>query len=136
MKTGDTMFRALRLASFSLGVLTLLFSVNSASAQVVPAPPARALITQNIDEGNLVKLNGHTRAEANAANDRGPVADSLAMEHLLLQLRRSPEREQALHQFLDELDKKGSPNYHRWITAQEFGARFGLAKQDLDAITR
>src|SRR6266849_4871879 len=117
MKIGDTMFRAPRVASFSLGVLTFLFTVNSASAQVASGPPARALITQNIDEGNLVKLNGHTRAEANAANDRGPVADSFAMEHMLVQLRRSPEQEQALQQFLDELNKKGSPNFHQWITA-------------------
>jgi len=123
-------------ASISVGVLALLFTVNSASAQVVPTPPARALITQNIDEGNSVALNNNTRAEASAANDRGAVADNFQMDHMLLQLRRSPEQERALQQFIDELGTKGSPNFHQWITAREFGARFGLAQQDLDTITR
>jgi len=54
---------------------------------------------------------------------------------MLLQLKRSSEQEKALQQFIDELQTKGSPNFHHWLTAQEFGARFGLAKPDLDAIT-
>ena len=58
------------------------------------------------------------------------------LEHMLLQLRRSPEQEQALQQFIDELHTKGSPKYHRWVTAQKFGETFGLAKQDLDTISR
>ncbi len=47
---------------------------------------------------------------------------------MLLQLQRSPEQELALRQFLDELQTPGSPNYHKWLTAQEFGDRFGLAQ--------
>ena len=54
---------------------------------------------------------------------------------MLLQLKRSPEQEVALQQFLDELQSKSSPNYHHWISAQEFGERFGMAKSDLDAVT-
>ncbi len=130
------MFRTLGFGSIPAGVLALLFTANSASAQVESAPGARTLINQNIDERNQVELKGNTRAEANAANDRGAVADDFPMEHMLLQLRRSPEQEQALQHFVDDLHRPGSPNFHRWITAQEFGARFGLAQQDLDTITR
>ncbi|HYL96676.1 MAG TPA: protease pro-enzyme activation domain-containing protein [Terriglobales bacterium] len=54
---------------------------------------------------------------------------------MLLQLKRSPEQEQALQQFIDELHTKGSPNFHHWLTAQEFGERFGTAKPDLDAVS-
>src|SRR6266851_954691 len=57
------------------------------------------------------------------------------MEHMLLQLKRSPERELALQQFLDELQSKSSANFHHWVSAQEFGERFGLAKSDLEAVT-
>jgi RHS repeat-associated protein len=59
------MFRAPGAASLSLGVLTFLFNVNAARAQVATTPPAHSLITQNIDERSLVKLNGQTHAEAN-----------------------------------------------------------------------
>ena len=95
----------------------------------------RALITETISETELVTLAGNTRPEATVANDRGPLADSFPMEHLWLQLRRSPEQEQALDKYLDELQDPKSPNYHHWLTAQEFEARYGLAQEDLAKIT-
>ena len=99
------------------------------------ASQARALISGTISETALVTLAGNTRPEATVSNDRGPVADSLAMEHLWLQLRRSPEREQALDKYLDELTDPKSPNYHRWLTAQQFQERYGVAPEDAAKIT-
>ncbi len=95
----------------------------------------RLLVTTAINENALVTLAGNTRHEANRANDRGPVAANFAMEHMMLQLRRSPEQEQALGKYLDELEDPSSPNYHRWLTAQEFGEQYGLAGQDLSKIS-
>ena len=80
----------------------------------------------------IVWCSGGTRIlRRELANDRGAAANGFALEHMLLQLKRSREQELALQQFLDELQSKSSPNYHRWISAQEFGERFGLAKSDL-----
>ena len=93
------------------------------------------LIAQSVDESKLVTLAGNTRPEANAKVDRGPVADSYPMEHMLLQLKRSAEQERELRQFIEELTDSSSPNFHQWLTAREFGERFGLAQQDLDTIT-
>ena len=95
----------------------------------------RALITQEIDESRPVTLKGNTRPEANAVNDRGAVADDFQMEHMLLQLQRPPEQEQALKEFIDQLHNPASPNFHRWLSAQEFGEKFGPAPEDLNAIT-
>ena len=95
---------------------------------------APALITQPIDENNLVTLAGNIRPEANAANDRGPVPDSMPIEHMLLQLQRSPQQEQAVETLIDELHNPQSSSYHQWLTAAEFGQRFGLAQADLNTI--
>ena len=130
------MFRRPGCVSCCVGVLLFLVSANPAPAQVESGLRARAVITQNIDERKLITLSNNTRHEANPENDRGSVDDDYAMDHMLLQLRRPPEREQALQQFIDELHREGSPNFHHWITAQEFGERFGVAQQDLDTITR
>src|SRR6202521_511006 len=124
------------LASFSVVLLAILFPVGVASAQAEFGQGVRTRITQNVDEGERVALRGNTHPEARAENDRGAAREDLPMGHMLLQLKRAPEQEQALQAFLDELQTKGSPNFHRWITAQEFGERFGVAKQDLDTITR
>src|SRR5260370_31588406 len=121
--------------SFSLVVLAILFAGPVVRAQVESGLHARPRITQSINEMDRVALTGNTHPEARLANDRGAVANNFPMEHMLLQLKRSPEQEKALQQFLDELHTKGSANFHQWLTAQEFGERFGLAKPDLDAIT-
>src|SRR5580700_619532 len=83
-------FHAVLLVAAACGFLT------QAHAQA-PASPARALVTQTIDEVNRTTLPGNTRPEAkNPANDRGRVDDSLAMPHMQMQLRRPAPQEQAL----------------------------------------
>ena len=124
----------LSLAICLLAVLASLFLVPAPVAQAQNGRPV--LITQNVDESKLATLGGNTPPEANQKNDRGLVADNLPMEHMMLQLRRSPEQERELRQLIEELTDSSSPNYHHWLTAKEFGQRFGLATQDLDAITR
>jgi hypothetical protein len=97
---------------------------------------ARILITEPIDEAKLITLRGNTRREAKvAAYDRGRVEDSFPMEHMLLQLKRPPELEQEFEQYIDSLTDKSSPNFHHWLLPEEQGQTYGLAQEDVDAIT-
>ena len=122
--------------SFCVVSLIALFGASQFTpVRAQSASRARPLITQNIDESKLVALHGNTRPEAVAANDRGAVAHNLRLDHLLLQLKRPVEQEAALKAFIDDLHNLESANYHHWLTAVEFGERFGLAQQDLDAVT-
>lgn len=131
------MARKLALVCLSLVALSLFTALRfSFQAQAQSGNQAPVLITQNIDESNLVTLKGNTRGEANGKNDRGMVADDLPMQHMLLQLRRSPQQEKALEQFIAQQQDPASANYHHWLTARQFGESFGLAQQDLDTITR
>jgi hypothetical protein len=116
-------------------------SVSFASPKALPGSQAgpqttvRPLITGVIDENQLVTLKGNTRPEANSKNDLGRVPDDFAVEHVLLQLRRSPEQERVLDKYIDSLNDKASPNFHQWLTAEQFGDQYGLAQQDIDTIT-
>ena len=94
-----------------------------------------ALIHESIDESQLVTLAGNTRPEANAANDLGAVSDDLNLDHMMLQLRRSPQAEQAVVHLIAELHDPQSPRFHKWLTASEFGASYGLAHSDIDTLT-
>jgi len=85
--------------------------------------------------GTLHTLAGNTRSEANAQNDRGKVADTFAMDHMLLQLQRSPEREQALQSFIDRQQDSSSPDFHKWLTAAELGRLYGPAPRDIERVT-
>src|SRR5262249_47776826 len=61
--------------------------------------------------------------------DQGPLADSRRVE---LQLRFKPSAAQttALAQLLDDQQNPASPQYHSWLTPEEFGDRFGLSGND------
>ena len=115
----------------------LIAGLTCAQAAQSPqtAPPARVLIQRAIDAARLYTLAGNTRSEANAQNDRGKVADTFAMDHMLLQLQRSPEREAALRSFIDQQQDSRSPNFHKWLTAAEFGRLYGPAPRDIERVT-
>jgi subtilase family serine protease len=117
--------------------LALAFNPNPAAAADASSGgnQSHALITQPIDETNRVTLGGNTRPEANAKNDRGPVASDFALDHMLLQLRRPAQQEAAARQLIEDLHNPDSPNYHQWLTASQFGQRYGLSQADLDTIT-
>jgi subtilase family serine protease len=116
-----------------LGLCALLLSAASAFGE--ETVPGRPLLKTTVDERRTVVLEGNTRPEAKvAASDRGAVADTLPMEHVLLQLKRSPAQEAAVDAYLDRLTEHGSPDYHHWLTAAEYGRRFGVAQSDIDRI--
>ena len=121
-------------SAFSISFLFLM-SFSSVAAQVESGLQARLSVTQSTEEEKNVSLHGNVRPEANIENDRGPVADDFSMEHVLLQLRRSPEQELELQKFIDELHTQGSPNFHQWISAQQFGEKYGVSKGDLEALS-
>jgi hypothetical protein len=80
-------------------------------------------------------LRGNTHPLARAAFDRGIAPASMPLERMLLVLKRSPDQEADLTHLLDEQQDKGSPNYHKWLTPEEFGKRFGPADADIQAVT-
>jgi subtilase family serine protease len=95
----------------------------------------RSLIVSSIDENRLISLVGNTHPAANAGNDLGAVADTLPLNHLWLQLQRPPELEKELVDLIDEMNRPASPQFHNWLTAAEFGRRYGASRQDAEKVT-
>jgi subtilase family serine protease len=111
------------------------FFLLTATGALWSQPLHRALVRGRIVDARRVTLAGNTRPETAEGTDLGPVAGDLPLDHVLLQLRRSAERENELNRFIGELHDPASPHYHHWLTAEEFGARFGTAQSDIDAVT-
>jgi Pro-kumamolisin, activation domain/Divergent InlB B-repeat domain len=128
--------RRLGLAGGALAAVVFGFASWPAALAQTAVGPAQPLITQPVNDGNLFKLTGNTRPEAqNPANDRGRVDDAMPMPHLMLQLRRPPAQEQALATLIDQLHDPKSPNYHHWLTARDIGAQFGPAASDIATVS-
>src|SRR6202167_2335884 len=92
-------------------------------------------ITQAVDEGKLTPLKGNTYPLACAEFDRGQAPPNLPMENMLLVLKRGPAQEAALGRLMAEQLDKSSPNFHKWLTPQQFGQQFGASDQDIQTIT-
>jgi subtilase family serine protease len=100
------------------------------TSNVIFAQGAKPVLTEPVDESNLVRLAGNTLPAPLAQIDRGAVADSMALNHLLLTLKRPAEAQFRLQRELDAMHDPASPRYHHWLTTTELGERFGLASQD------
>ncbi len=121
--------------SFSLVVaLAGLMSVFASTGHS-QTPLRHPLITHAINESKLVTLVGNTRREAKNGTDLGPVDDHLHLD-MYLQLKRSPEQDRAAEQFVASLTDPTSPNFHKWISAAEYGRRFGATSEDIATVSR
>src|SRR6266536_1447634 len=115
---------------FCLAAVSVL-AVATSLGQQAPQP----LITQPIIESQLVTLKGNTHPLAQPMFDIGAAPPNLSMQRMLLVLNRDPQRDFALHKLLDDQQDKASPNYHRWLTPDEFGIQFGPSDQDVQLVT-
>jgi Pro-kumamolisin, activation domain/Bacterial Ig-like domain (group 3) len=116
-------------------LLFAFFSLLLPFSGIAQTPPAPSRITQAVDEANLTVLKGNTYYLARAEYDRGAAPATLPMNRMLLVLQRSPGQESALEQLLDQQQDHSSPNYHQWLTPQQFGQQYGPSDQDVQKIT-
>jgi subtilase family serine protease len=112
--------------------LSTLLVVLCAPSAATPA--ARPLITQSIDDTQFVTLRGNVHPLARPEYDRGLAPDSMMLPHLRLLLKRAPEQERAVEGLIGQLYDPASPLFHRWLTPQQNGERFGASQQDIETL--
>jgi subtilase family serine protease len=95
--------------------------------------PARR-ITAPIDETNLVALPGNVHPLAQARFDRGAAPASMATGRITLVLERSAAQQQALTQYLADVQNPSSPSFHKWLTPAQYGAAYGIGDSDLQTV--
>ena len=128
-------------ASIVSGLFVCLLSLSAlnrhASAQEAFAVSnaAEPRIVEAVDESRLTRLKGNTHPLARARFDRGVAPADLPMDRMLLVLKRNPEQETALRTLLDDQQDNASPNYHKWLTPEQFGKQFGPADRDIQMVT-
>jgi trimeric autotransporter adhesin len=118
-----------------LSLLFVLSAVVSAATVNTPQPQTVSRITEPVNDSLRVALKGNVPRQAQAQYDRGAVPASMPASRLMLVLKHSPTQAQAVREYIDSLQNKNSPNYHKWLTPEEFGARYGPSDQDLKAVT-
>ncbi|MGD0731182.1 MAG: protease pro-enzyme activation domain-containing protein [Terracidiphilus sp.] len=121
-----------RVRWFAHGLLAGALLCPTAGWAQNPVPEVR--IVQPIDESRLTTLQGTMHPLANARNDRGAAPDGMPLERMHLVLKRSASQDAALRQLIGEMHTPGSASYHKWLTPEEFGKRFGPSDQDIATV--
>jgi uncharacterized protein (TIGR03437 family) len=91
-------------------------------------------IARRIDGLRTVKLPGSVHPKAQPRYDRGPVDPSTRLGRITMLAKLSPRQQADLDELLRRQQIRSSPNYHRWLTPEQFGDRFGLSTADLGKI--
>lgn len=133
-----SLFRSACLVVASLLILggTSTYTSIPLAAQSASSSLAVSRITEPIDEARRIALPGNVHPLALAADDRGQAPLSTATGRIQLLLRRSPAQQQALVQYLADVQNPHSPSYRKWLTPAEFGAAYGVTDSDLQTVER
>jgi len=114
-------------------------AVQATAAKASPNIPMMAsapLITDTVDNTKLVTLNGSKLPVASAKYDAGALASSKQLKHMTLMLKRSPDTQARYESYLTQLTTPNSPYFHKWLTSQQLGDKFGPSKQDIAKVTQ
>jgi uncharacterized protein (TIGR03437 family) len=95
---------------------------------------AQDRITSQIDPNRTVRLAGQVHPLARAQYDRGPVDRGLPLDMITLLLKPSQTQQLALDQLLANQQNASSPDFHRWLTPEQFADRFGASPGDVAKI--
>ena len=99
-----------------------------------PAEVRQPMITMHVDDTQIQRLNGTVHPLARPEFDAGLAPRTLPMERMTLVLKRTVQQEAALDDLLTHQLDRNSPLYHKWLTPEQFGQRFGPSDADIQTI--
>jgi len=97
----------------------------------LPIPAGAERIPATIDNANLWRLPGSVSPRARPELDRGAVDSSMPMEGIKLVFQPTPEQQNSLDTLLRQQLDPSSPNYHKWLSPEQFAERFGVSPGDI-----
>jgi subtilase family serine protease len=91
-------------------------------------------VTQEIDSRSSVPLPGTVNPRALARYDIGRVNTGTRINGVTIYFKPTAEQKSELDALVKAQQTPGSPNYHRWLSPQEYASRFGLNDNDLNKV--
>jgi hypothetical protein len=79
----------------------------------------------------LAVLSGNRNPKAKLEDDRGPLNPSQVIGGMSVVFRQSAAQKTDLASLLQEQQDPNSPNYHVWLTPDQYADRFGITPADL-----
>lgn len=115
-----------RIVSFAV----LLSSCSLCLGQV----SSQSRITRPIDARQLVRLHGSVHPLVRPESAQGHLNGNTMIHGVSLIFKRSAAQQDSLGKLLAEQQDPNSPQYHKWLTPEQFADRFGLVPSDVEQI--
>lgn len=117
----------------SITTVPLGLSIASLFCSLSFAAPADR-INGVLTSGETVTLRGQVHHKAVPQYDQGPVEPAMQLGTMTLLTVPTAAQQSALSRLLAEQQDPVSPNYHKWLTAEQWADRFGLSQNDAGQI--
>ena len=114
-------------------VLAGLFAFTG-NLPLFAGPPASRL-TEGLESGRTFTLPGTIQPLLASAGDEGEVEPSLLLPRITLHFKMTDAQQADLDRLLQWLQDPARPEYHQWLTPEQFAGRFGLSETDVAQIT-
>ncbi|MGH9353094.1 MAG: protease pro-enzyme activation domain-containing protein, partial [Terriglobia bacterium] len=119
-------------ASLTLPAFFMLALVLSGTSLALAA--AKDRIARAIDNTKVSAVQNNVHPLAQARFDRGRVGDSLRLSRVTMVFKPMASQQASLNTLLGQLQNPPSPEYHQWLTPDQFAAQFGLSPNDLNKV--
>ena len=122
------MFRSRKIAA------AFVLSIAASLASFAQTGPSNRIL-QAIDANQPVIIRGSAHPLAKPEFDFGRVEGRMRINGASLVFNLSPEQHAALQALLREQLDRSSTKFHKWLTPDQYAARFGMTQSDLAQVT-
>src|SRR5687767_3119304 len=114
----------------SLHLLGVLFvAVCLAPSTSTEAAP-RDRVPRAIDDSKRTIVVGNIHPGTKRFRDNGQADPAAKLSRLAITFRMTAEQQAELSDLIAQQHDRFSPDYHKWLTPEQFGDRFGLSEVD------
>ncbi|HEY3628039.1 MAG TPA: protease pro-enzyme activation domain-containing protein [Terracidiphilus sp.] len=103
-------------------------------AAQAPGTRLQARITAEITNSRQATLPGSLHPFARAENEAGRMPGDSRLNGISIHFNRTAAQQADLNALLAAQQNPSSPQYHQWLTPDQFAARFGMAQADIDKV--
>jgi hypothetical protein len=114
--------------------IAVLIILCGASSWAQAGTPNRVISA--VDDSQVSRLRGNLHPLTQHESDLGAVSGSMMLQRMKLVFRMTPAQKSDLERLLREQQDRKSALYHRWLTPQQYGERFGLSRSDFGTVAK
>jgi len=82
----------------------------------------------------IVAMAGSVSPRASRMQDRGPADPATKLGSIRLIFKQSSGQKAALAQLLSEQQDPNSPQFHKWLTPEQYADRYGASQVSIDRV--